>query len=378
MKKVDVDKLQSHELNQKIYGDEEISQNFLDSIDEFGILVPLKVKPDNTIISGHRRWKGAKKLGLDKIPVETITFSSELAEREAILTYNKQRDKTYSQKMKEAEEWKDIEKGKAEERQDQTKKLERNEKGQLEPSKENFPEQEEGQSRDKIAEKVKIGSGRTYDKAKKVWDEAKKGDEKAKKQVEKIDNDEESIHGAYKKIKSKEKKNHNIEVIGSSECNEYYTPSKYINSAKNVMGSINLDPASCEEANKTIKADTFFNKNENGLTKEWFNNVWLNPPYGNQTSKFAGKLTRELEKDNIKQVITLVNSHSTETNWFKPLWDGLLCFTDHRIDFNNTKDKKGSNHSNVFVYFGSNKNKFINEFKQFGYIVERVDKNGKY
>jgi len=197
MKKVDVDKLQSHELNQKIYGDEEISQDFLDSIDEFGILVPLKVKPDNTIISGHRRWKGAKKLGLDKVPVETITFSSKLAEREAILTYNKQRDKTYSQKMKEAGEWEDIEEEKAKERQEKLGKSHgKDPSGQL---------SQRGRSKDKIAQKVKMGSGRTYDRAKTVWDEAKKGDEVAKKQVEKIDKGKESIHGAYKKIKNKER-----------------------------------------------------------------------------------------------------------------------------------------------------------------------------
>lgn len=39
---------------------------------------------------------------------------------------------------------------------------------------------------------------------------------------------------------------------------ESYTPQKYIESARRVMGSINLDPASNEVAQKTIKADIFY------------------------------------------------------------------------------------------------------------------------
>ena len=41
--------------------------------------------------------------------------------------------------------------------------------------KETFPEAEKGQTRDKVASAVGLGSGRTYEKAAKVWEAAKAG-----------------------------------------------------------------------------------------------------------------------------------------------------------------------------------------------------------
>jgi hypothetical protein len=46
------------------------------------------------------------------------------------------------------------------------------------------------------------------------------------------------------------------------------------------MGVIDLDPASCEEANCTVKAQTFFSRKENGFTRAWYGRVFLNPPGG--------------------------------------------------------------------------------------------------
>jgi ParB family transcriptional regulator, chromosome partitioning protein len=43
-------------------------------------------------------------------------------------------------------------------------------------------------ARDKIAEQVGFGSGKTYESAKKVWDSAKDGDETAKELMKKLTN----------------------------------------------------------------------------------------------------------------------------------------------------------------------------------------------
>lgn len=49
--------------------------------------------------------------------------------------------------------------------------------------KENFPEGDRGQTRDKVAKKTGIGSGRTYDTGKKIWEKANEGDDQAKEIV---------------------------------------------------------------------------------------------------------------------------------------------------------------------------------------------------
>jgi ParB family chromosome partitioning protein len=115
-------------------------------------------------------------------------------------------------------------------------------------------------------------------------------------------------------------------ILHSSESNEYYTPSQYIESARIVMGSIDLDPASCEFANETVMANEFYTKEDNGLVQQWHGNVWLNPPYGksiDQNGKkksnamlWSQKLIREHNENGI-QAILLVNA-VTACKWFKP------------------------------------------------------------
>ena len=178
----------------------------------------------------------------------------------------------------------------------------------------------------------------------------------------------------------KTNRKHNIEVIGSSQSNEYYTPKRYIEAARRVMGRIDLDPATSEKANEVVGATQIFTKEDNGLQEEWRGRVWLNPPYGKGTDQTAGdfvkKLSQALEAGRVTEAIVLVNAHSAETNWFAPLWEGLICFTDHRIDFNTEQEKAGSTHGSAFSYFGPNPSLFVEEFDQFGYVTQRVHPDG--
>jgi DNA N-6-adenine-methyltransferase (Dam) len=98
-----------------------------------------------------------------------------------------------------------------------------------------------------------------------------------------------------------------------SESVEWYTPEKYIASARVVLGDIDLDPASCESANKVVRAGTYFTIDQDGLKADWFGRVWLNPPYGKACSAFAAKLCEAYDKEEIESAILLVNSNSTDT-----------------------------------------------------------------
>jgi N6-adenosine-specific RNA methylase IME4/ParB-like chromosome segregation protein Spo0J len=204
--------LKPHPVNRKLYGAETISQDFIDSIKENGILEPLVIKRDGTIISGHRRWLTAKALNMESVPVRVLEFENELDEREAIITFNKQREKTFSQKMAEAEELEAIERERARKRQVASLK-----KGEERPVRETLPEREAGRTRDKVAQAVGIGSGRSYDKAAKVWEAAKEGNEVALELVEKLDKGEVSIHKAYKDIRRQELRKEKQEKLQTRE-----------------------------------------------------------------------------------------------------------------------------------------------------------------
>lgn len=161
----------------------------------------------------------------------------------------------------------------------------------------------------------------------------------------------------------------------SSESNEWYTPSKYVEAVRRVLGEIDLDPASSDEANEIVKARSYYTKEDDGLSRDWYGRVFMNPPYGKLAGKFVEKLVQEYRNGRVTQAIALLNSNATETRWFKPLWDFTLCFTDHRIHFIPPKGRENryrATHGSVFVYMGENLHQFWREFSKFGHVVRKV------
>lgn len=159
----------------------------------------------------------------------------------------------------------------------------------------------------------------------------------------------------------------------ASDENEWYTPTRYIEAVHQVLGRIDLDPASCEAANRTIKAKTIYTTADDGLEQSWSGRVFLNPPYGRLAGGFAARLADEYAAGNVVAAIVLVNAHCTDTSWFQRMWDGTLCFTDHRIDFDSADRSKtsSSTHGSVFVYFGPKAASFAAVFSEFGQLAQR-------
>jgi hypothetical protein len=76
----------------------------------------------------------------------------------------------------------------------------------------------------------------------------------------------------------------------SSKSNEHYTPSFIVDAARATMTAIDLDPASCEVANRTVRASAIYTQADNGLVLPWHGNVFLNPPGG----KLEGQSNQKL------------------------------------------------------------------------------------
>ncbi|MEG4294556.1 hypothetical protein Q5692_37840, partial [Microcoleus sp. C2C3] len=74
-------------------------------------------------------------------------------------------------------------------------------------------------------------------------------------------------------------KSQNLEVLTSSKSDEHGTPHFLAYAAREVLGEINLDPMSNPKAQKIIRAQKFYTKEENGLTKPWIGRIWLNPAF---------------------------------------------------------------------------------------------------
>lgn len=131
----------------------------------------------------------------------------------------------------------------------------------------------------------------------------------------------------------------------SAESVEHYTPSEYTEAARYVMGSIDLDPASCELANRSVRASRYYS--EHGLELPWFGNVFLNPPggyadkaYGARTNSAAlwwATLVLRWTKGYLRQGVYVMFNletlrHAQKYDVAHPL-DFQMCFPRDRISY---------------------------------------------
>ncbi len=188
--------LKPHPENAVIYGQDQFDIKMMESIRKHGIKEPLVVTKDRVIISGHRRWCAALKLLPEgsELPCRIVEFADELEEREALIVHNQHREKTLSQRMKEASELDRIEGERAKRR--------RGARTDIPAILPEGSKAEFGETREKVAEKIGM-KPRTYGKAKKVFEAAEAGDAKAQEMVKKLDDGEVSIDKAHREVTGK-------------------------------------------------------------------------------------------------------------------------------------------------------------------------------
>lgn len=92
------DQLRPHPLNAEVYGAETYDPRLKESIAADGIISPLVIDQDDTILSGHRRWKVAQALDLDRVPVIVREITEPLDGERILIESNRQREKTSSQR----------------------------------------------------------------------------------------------------------------------------------------------------------------------------------------------------------------------------------------------------------------------------------------
>ena len=157
-------------------------------------------------------------------------------------------------------------------------------------------------------------------------------------------------------------------VSFNSGNNEWYTPSEYIEAARQAMGSIDLDPASSETAQRTVQAAKYYTAESNGLDKTWRGNIWMNPPYASDLiGKFISKLSEE--RQNYNQAVVLVNN-ATETEWFRMLISeaSAVCFPKGRVRFYMPDGKTGAPlQGQAVVYIGDRTDSFFEAFSRIGW-----------
>ncbi|GAA03207.1 hypothetical protein [Photobacterium leiognathi] len=183
---------------------------------------------------------------------------------------------------------------------------------------------------------------------------------------------------------------------------EYYTPIEYVEPARKLMGGIDLDPASCDIANKVVRATTIYTKEDNGLSKPLYGRVFMNHPFhrgekacpsersrckkktcikrGHHIDKdipsnfdWITHLVDAYEQGLVKEAVCVTFANMSEI-WMKKLLRYPQLFPDGRIHYRlPTGDIADSaTKGSVVTYLGTDIQKFKRCFGHLGEIKVRV------
>lgn len=201
-----VNDLKPHPVNERIYAGGK-DADLMDSIPKVGILEALAITRDNLIINGARRWFVAKRLHIEEVPVRFFHSEDELDIKEAIVHFNRTREKTPYQKCEEATVLMEVEKERAKRRMEKggqrggrASGASRREKADTTPEPvettkecETFrsPLDEQGRASKKVAETLKV-SDRTAEKMVAIGEAVKEA--QAEGDTEKVEKIKEGVN----------------------------------------------------------------------------------------------------------------------------------------------------------------------------------------
>jgi len=117
----------------------------------------------------------------------------------------------------------------------------------------------------------------------------------------------------------------------SSASNEWCSPDVVLERVYAVFGKVDLDPCS-NLGIANVRAENYFTVNDDGLRKTWFGNVYMNPPYGREISRWVDKAYASYRKGDVNAVIALLPAR-TDTYWFLKLSNFHCCFIMGRLKF---------------------------------------------
>lgn len=183
-----------------------------------------------------------------------------------------------------------------------------------------------------------------------------------------------------------------MNIQHSSRTDAWGTPEEILAKAREVLGDIDLDPASEDFFNASVGAKMFYTRENNGLGLKWCGSrsitvrgvevipatCFVNPPGGKTKNKsntvlFWDKLIYEVSVGHIKHAIFMgfsLECLQTTQQCHKPMLSFPFCVPSRRIKF---VAKNGTfsapSHSNVIVYVPGTidrTDKFIQVFSGLG------------
>lgn len=137
------------------------------------------------------------------------------------------------------------------------------------------------------------------------------------------------------------------------KTDEWLTPPEILNA----LGRFDLDPCA-PIIRPWDMASEHYTITDNGLWRQWYGRVWLNPPYGSESAKWLDKMVGH------GNGIALIFARTETKTFFKYIWNQAqaVLFIEGRLFFHHvdgTRAKNNSGAPSVLIAYGSDNAKIL-------------------
>jgi len=153
---------------------------------------------------------------------------------------------------------------------------------------------------------------------------------------------------------------------------EWATPRWIWKPLADALGGFDLDPASGAESEPI--ASERYTVDDDGLSKVWHGDVWLNPPYSRDLNPvWAKKAARQYFDNRRVDTLTVLVPAATDTGWFQDHYAeaDFHTFIRGRVEFEGAGDNSAT-FASVICSFGTFPIEYVAALGDAGFIVRRV------
>jgi phage N-6-adenine-methyltransferase len=158
-----------------------------------------------------------------------------------------------------------------------------------------------------------------------------------------------------------------------ARSDEWYSPPRVLDRARQVLGRIHLDPASCARAQRLVQAVHWYRKGDGALRRTWSGQVWLNPPYSAPLlARFVRHLLAEYHARRVPAALVLV-PNATDQAWCQELLAAAaVCWIRGRVAFWHQHPRQtipGNPRGSILGYLGPHVERFVEVYSDLGTIT---------
>lgn len=135
-------------------------------------------------------------------------------------------------------------------------------------------------------------------------------------------------------------------TMGDRKSSEYGTPLTFFNKVHDIF-RFTLDP--CAFPDNRLNMPWFFTKDDDGLSKEWVWNTFINPPFGRKKGEDIRAWIRKMQQESDKNpslFYVMLLPCRIESNWFQemifPDDTGVVFAIKGRLKFYNQETNKNN------------------------------------